>query len=137
MKTSVWGSVVCLLAVTGWAELAFKDAGKEYRFDTGCLRGIFRAEGKSLGIGPVIDNRTGVTVAGVLGLFGPYRLLDADKRYLPDARDWPSASRRLPDNAVEVRWAADAQHPFDLQIVYRWTSTNALDAITTVTAHQP
>ena len=136
MRSIVLGTL-CLLAGAGHADLSFIEADKEYHFETGALHGVLRAEGKSFGIGPVIDSRTGVTVAGVLGLFGPYRLLDADKRYLPDARDWPSASRRLPDNAVEVRWAADAQHPFDLQIVYRWTSTNALDAITTVTAHQP
>lgn len=78
-----------------------------------------------------------MTVAGTLGLLAPYRLLDAESRHLPDGRDWPSAAHRLPDGAVEVRWTADAQHPFDLQIIYRWVATNALDATTTVTARQP
>ena len=136
MRSVVLG-VLCLLAGVGRAGLDFTEAGKEYHFDTGSLHGVLRAGGKSFGIGPVIDTRSGVTVAGMLGLFGPYRLLDADKRYLPDARDWPSTSRRLPDTGVEVRWQADAEHPFDLEIVYRWASTNALDAMITVTAHQP
>ena len=135
---------VCVLALIGWAypsaakeDLAFKAAGREYFFDTGCLRGVLRSEGRSFGIGPVTHSASGVTVAGTLGLFGPYRLLDAERRYLPDARAWPSAAQLLPDGAVAARWAADAQHPFDLQVVYRWASTNTLDAIITVTAHQP
>jgi len=137
MTTGGTVGAVCLLALAGWGDLAFKPAGAEYRFDTGALSGTFRSGGRSLGIGPVVDAASGVTVAGGLALFGPYRLLDAERRFLPDAREWPSTARLLPDGAVEVRWAADAQHPFDLQIVYRWASTNALDATLTVTAHQP
>ncbi len=128
---------VCLLALAGLGDLAFKPAGKEFRFDTGALRGTLRSEGRSLGIGPVVDVSSGVTVAGGLALFGPYRLLDATRRYLPDGRDWASAAHLLPDGAVEVRWSADAHHPFDLEIVYRWMTATTLDAATTVTAHQP
>ena len=136
MTTGGTVGFVCLLALAGWGDLAFKPAGAEFRFDTGALSGTFRAGGRSLGIGPVVDAASGVTVAGGLALFGPYRLLDAERRYLPDGRDWASAARLLPDGAVEVRWDADAQHPFDLAIIYRWVTTNALDATTTVTAHQ-
>lgn len=136
MTTGGTVGFVCLLALAGWGDLAFKPAGAEFRFDTGVLSGTFRAGGRSLGVGPVVDVASGVTVAGGLALFGPYRLLDAERRYLPDGRDWASAARLLPDGAVEVRWAADAQHPFDLEIVYRWVAANALDATTTVTAHQ-
>lgn len=127
---------VCLLAMTGWAGLGFTEADKEYRFDTGALRGVLRPQGKSMGIGPVTECGTGAAVTGSLGLFSHYRLLDAERRYLPDARDWPSAARLLPDGAVEVHWRADAQHPFDLQAVYVWASSNVLDVTTTVTAQQ-
>ena len=130
--------LVCLLAGTACADLRFVEAGAEYRFDTGALRGVLRSGGRSRGIGPVTDSATGVTLAnGSLSLLGPYRLLDAENRYLPDAREWPSSARLLPDGAVEVHWAADAQHPFDLKVLYRWAATNALDAVTTVEARQP
>lgn len=138
MKRSGLGCCLWLLAATGWADLRFTQAGGEYPFDTGALTGVLRAGGRSRGLGPVTDAATGLTFAdGSLGLLGPYRLLDAEARYLPDARDWASAASLLPDGAVDVRWSADAQHPFDLRIVYRWAATNALDAVTTVTARRP
>lgn len=128
---------VCLIALAGRGEPAFQEEGKAFRFDTGCLRGVLRSEGRSLGIGPVTDTSSGITVAGALALLGPYRLLDAEHRYLPDAREWPSAARLQPGGTVDVRWAADAQHPFDLEITYRWEATNTLDATVAVTAHRP
>ncbi len=136
MKTVTWVCMACLLAVTGWADLRFAEVGNEYRFDTGALRGVMRSQGKSMGIGPVADCGTGASITGSLGLFSHYRLLDAEKRYLPDGRDWPSAARLLPDGAVEMRWTADARHPFDMQAVYTWSSSNVLDVSTAVTAHQ-
>jgi len=114
----------------------FVAAGKEYHFNTGALRGTLRADGKSMGIGPAVEASTGMNVAGALGLFSPYRLLDSETRYLPDARDWTSTARLLPDGAVEVRWTADAVHPFDMTAVYRWASSNALDLTTTIVAHK-
>ncbi len=128
---------ICLLAIAGRAELRFSEAGNAFSFDTGMLRGVLRSQGKSMGIGPVTECGTGVNITGSLGLFSHYRLLDAERRYLPDARNWPSQARLLPDGAVEMRWQADAQHPFDLLAVYAWTSSNALDVTTTVTARQP
>lgn len=137
MKPRLLGCICALLAVSGRADLRFTQAGDEFAFDTGALRGTLRSGGRSRGIGPVLDVSSSKTVAsGALGLFGPYRLLDADRRYLPDAREWASTAQLLADGAVEVRWAADAQHPFDLRIVYRWASSNALDAVTHVTAGQ-
>ena len=138
MKRHVIGCMFSLFVCAASADLRFGQVGNEYSFDTGALRGVLRSGGRSRGIGPVTDVATGVTFgSGTLGLLGPYRLLDAETRYLPDAREWASTARLLHDGAVEVRWTADAQHPFDLQIVYRWAATNALDAVTTVTARQP
>lgn len=118
------------------AELSFSASGKEFIFDTGALRGTLHNQGKSVGLFPVVGVASGTAVAKAYGLFSHYRLLDADARYGTAAWDWASESRLLPDGTVETRWTADAEHPFDLKAVYRWTGSNTLDVATTVTARQ-
>jgi hypothetical protein len=138
MKRMLIGCGLLMLAVAGQADLCFRPVGDEFHFDTGALKGVLRAGGRSRGIGPVTEAGSGLSLAdGALGLLGPYRLLDAERRHLPDARDWPSTARLAEGGAVEVLWPADAQHPFEMRMVYRWAETNALDAVTTVTARQP
>lgn len=114
--------------------LAFIPDAGEYRFDTGPLHGTLRSGGRSLGLAPVIDRESGQTISGAYGLFSHYRLLDADSRYGAGAWDWASEAKLLADGAVEVRWAADKEHPFDMRAVYRWKSAGTLDLMTTVTA---
>lgn len=114
------------------AKLAFAPAGKEYTFDTGALRGVLRSQGAAKGLTPVTDPASGKALAKVYGLCSHYRLLDAESRYGTAAWDWASEARLLPDGAVETRWQADPQHPFDLQAVYRWAAPNTLDVATTV-----
>ncbi|MCR4413945.1 MAG: hypothetical protein NUV77_16135, partial [Thermoguttaceae bacterium] len=80
----------------------------------------------------VVEAGSGKPIAGAFGLFSHYRLLDAETRYGTAGWDWPSEARLLPDGAVEVRWTADAAHPFDMKAVYRWKSPNTLDLATTV-----
>lgn len=116
------------------ARLAFAAEGKEFRFDTGLLRGSLRREGRSLGLGPVTDTASGAALAGPYGLFSHYRLLDAERRYGDGAWGWASAARLLPDGAVEAHWAADQVHPFDLKAVYRWAAPDTLDVTTSVVA---
>jgi hypothetical protein len=70
-------------------------------------------------------------------VFSHYRLLGAGSRYGTAAWDWPSTARLLDGGAVEVRWGADAKHPFDMTAVYRWKQPNVLDLTTTVTAQKP
>lgn len=129
-------------SLTAWKKLSatkppvFTQAGKEYHFDTGTLRGTLHTEGKSLGLTALTDIASGVTLSRFMGLFSHYRMLDAETRHGDAAWDWPSTARLLPDGAVEVRWTADSTHPFDMMAVYRWTSPNALDLTTTVTAHK-
>ena len=108
-------------------ELTFNAVGKEYRFDTGALRGTLRPDGRSWGLSPLVDNASSTTISGTLGLFSPYRLLDAGTRYLPDGRDWISTAQLLRDGAVKVSWQADQNHPFDMTAVYRWVSSLTLD----------
>ncbi|MHB1035664.1 MAG: hypothetical protein ACYC35_12215 [Pirellulales bacterium] len=109
------------------AGLAFAQQSDEFRFDTGVLKGTFRAGGKSLGLTPVRDAASGTEVAGAFGLFSPYRLLTADARFGTAAWDWASRAVLLPDGSVQVRWTADKDHPLELTGVYRWTAPGTLD----------
>jgi hypothetical protein len=114
------------------SRLAFTVAGKGYHFDTGVLRGTLREDGGSAGLRPLEDVASGATVAGQYSLFAPYRLLTPEKRFLPDARDWPSGSKLLSDGAVEAHWQPDDAHPLELTAVYRFTAPNVLDFQATV-----
>jgi len=116
------------------AKPVFTQAGKQFQFDTGALRGTLHTEGKSLGLTDLTDTASGTAISRFMGLFSHYRLLDADTRYGDAAWDWPGTARLLPDGAVEVAWTADATHPFDMKAVYQWARPNALDLTTTVTA---
>lgn len=125
--------------IRGWAAEkgpSFVAAGKEFTFDTGVLRGTLRGGGQSKGLLPVLDVATNTPVTRSYGWFSPYRLLDDTARYGPAAWDWASAARSLPDGAVEVRWTADAAHPFDLGAVYRWSEPHVLDLTLRVTARR-
>lgn len=118
---------------------AFRANGNSYEFDTGSLRGMLRAPGaeKSPGLHPVIDSASGKPVSGeAFGLVAHYRLLDANARYGEAGWTWASTSRLLADGAVEVSWAADSEHPFDMKAIYRWSGPQALDVATTVTARK-
>jgi hypothetical protein len=141
---TAWGvglSLFLLTSAAAWgaepagdaASRLFSAAGQEFRFDTGALRGTLRPQGKSLGLSAVVEASSGKPIAGAFGLFSHYRLLDAESRYGTAAWDWPSEARLLPDGAVEVRWTADAAHPFDMKAVYCWKSSNTLDLATSVT----
>jgi hypothetical protein len=147
MKTAFVSSIfLSLVWVTGSSALeikppsgvrpVFTKAGDEYPFDTGVMRGTLRAAGKSLGLTGVIDLATGAKISRANGLFSHYRLLDAETRYGIAAWDWPSTARLLDNGAVEVRWTADAAHPFDMTAVYQWASPDTLDLATTVVAHK-
>jgi len=128
--------VLCGFNFTVKADLGFKESGRGYKFDTGVLKGELRRDGKSFGGTPVTDVKSGEQIAAPLGLLTPYRLLDSNARYLPDARGWKSEARLLADGAVQVNWMADDKHPFDLQIVYRWSTAEALNAVVTITARK-
>ena len=107
--------------------LAFIATGKEYRFDTGALRGKLRADGKSQGLGPVEDIRTGKAISGMFGLFSPYRLLTSDTRFGTAAWDWASRARLLDQGAVEVQWQADQEHPLEITAQYRFAAADTID----------
>jgi sugar phosphate isomerase/epimerase len=123
-------------AETAPGRLAFTAAGKEYRFDTGVLRGTLREGGKSLGIKPMLEGTADTPVAGAFGLLSPYRLLTADARFGTAAWEWESESKLLPDGAVEVRWLPNPDHPLEMTGVYRWAAPNTLDLQLTVKPRQ-
>ena len=118
------------------ARLAFTASGREFRFDTGKLRGTLREGGKSLGLRPVLAGTSSAPVAGAFGLLSPYRLLTADARFGSAGWDWASRARLLPDGAVEVRWLPDKTHPLAITAVYRWAAADTLDCQTTVKPEQ-
>lgn len=114
------------------AGFAFAAQGKAFRFDTGALQGTLRSQGRSLGLTSVVESESGTAIARAYGLFSHYRLLDDRARYGHAAWDWASQARVLPCGAVEVRWLADDEHPFDMKAVYRWTARNTCDVATSV-----
>ncbi|MGA2497381.1 MAG: hypothetical protein ABSH20_06550 [Tepidisphaeraceae bacterium] len=141
MRHAILTAAFCLLAfivaaaeppATRPARVAFAAQGSEFPFDTDLFRGVLRAKGKSLGLTPVVENLSQTAIAGPYGIFSCYRMLDAGNRYGPAAWDWASQARLLDDGAVEVRWTNDADHPFDLLAVYRWSAANTLDLTLTV-----
>ena len=116
--------------------LAFIAAGKEYRFDTGTLRGTLRGGGRSQGLGPVVDIATGKPVARLYGLLSPYRLLTADARFGTAAWDWASQARLLENGAVMVRWQADQAHPLQMKAEYRLAAADTIDVTLAVKPEQ-
>lgn len=111
---------------------AFTAEGKSYNFDIGALRGTLRENGESQGFHPIQEVASGNVLSKVPGILTPYRLLASTARFLPDARGWTSRSKLLSDEAVEVHWSPDNEHPFELTAVYRLAAPNALDFRATV-----
>jgi hypothetical protein len=120
--------------------LAFTPAGSgEFAFDTGVLRGKLRPGGKSRGLSSVVHVPTGVALDRGdkgYGLFSHYRVFSSGKRYGTGAWDWPGEGRLLEDGAVETRWPAAEDRPFEMTATYRWSaqSPGALDLRTRVKA---
>lgn len=109
--------------------------GNAFRFETGAFSGSLHHEGCSKGLFPLIDTRSGRTVAGQngFGIFSHYRLLSATNRYGTAAWEWASTTSLKPDGTVEVSWTAGKDHPFDMKALYAWKGSNTLDLITSVT----
>jgi hypothetical protein len=134
--------IACLVALAGGSladekkTLRFEVSGAEFRFDTGALRGVLRGGGRPAGLTELVDCASGAKIAGPHGIFGFYRLFDAETRYTDGWSRTGSVARLLSDGAVEATWPADEGHPFDLRAVYRWRSPRTLDLETTVTARR-
>ena len=116
------------------SKLSFVADGKEFRFDTGVLRGVLRSQGRSAGLAPLIDAASGSVLSSGLGLFSHYRLLDANQRYGGGAWDFPSQASLRDDGAVAAVWSGESGLPFEMTATYRWHAPNTLDLVTTVTA---
>jgi type 1 glutamine amidotransferase len=124
------------LELSGKNQTGFVAEGNEFTFDTGMLSGTLREKGRSVGVSSLLDKRMETKIAQFNGLLSPYRLLTSDGRFGDGAWDWQSTARVLPDGAVEVKWQADATHPFDMTAVYRWASSSSLDVTISVVAGQ-
>ena len=118
------------------SNLRFKPtANGEYGFDTGELRGLLRANGKSLGLSSLVHVPSGTKLDRSNGLLSYYRIFTANHRYGVGAWDWPSTATLLDDGAVEVRWPAAADRPFELQATHRWVDPSSIDVETVVQVH--
>lgn len=116
---------------------SFTSSGKgEYEFDTGIVRGKLRQGGKSLGLSSVEHVPSGVRLDGAFGILSYYRIFTTNKRYGTAAWEWPNESKLLPDGAVQIRWPACTERPFELVGVYRWSSSTTLDVETIVKARE-
>lgn len=112
------------------------DTAGEYRFGTGTLEGVLRGKGKSLGLLPFIHTPSSTPIVKWPGVFTYYRLFTTNHRYGESARETPSEATLLPDGALEVRWPAAPERPFELSGTYRWTGAKTLDLETVVTAKE-
>lgn len=134
------GGLVCGVRRSAFAEptagtvLSFRAGEGGFAFDTGELSGTLRPGGRPIGLSPVRHRSSDRDLAGQYGLCSHYRLLDADARYGVAAWDWPGSVAEIEDGAVRARWTRDDAHPFDLQVLYRWSKPDTLDIVTTVTA---
>ncbi len=129
------GLALSLTAAAQQTQLRFRQAGEEFEFDTGRLKGKLRAGGRAVGLSEVKHVPTGRTVSRSLGLFSHYRVFTTNRRYGDAAWGWPSQAVLREDGGVEVRWPAADDRPFELRALYRWSAPDALDVETCVRAH--
>jgi len=130
------GALAAGEGAVGRGALAFAASGKQFAFDTGCMKGVLRPQGRPIGLASVIDVATGAAISRSFGIFSHYRLLETANRYGHAAWDWPSKSNLLAGGVIEAVWTADQEHPFDLKAIYRWAKPDTLDLVTTVTARK-
>jgi len=148
MKTALWFLGLAALTLIGPSPtpaqssppsppLAFRvGTNGAFTFDTGELRGVLRAEGKSVGLQSVTHIPSGKRVDASMGLLSHYRVFTTGQRYGAGAWDWPSTARLTERGGLEVLWPATELRPFEMRAIYRWATPTALDLETIVTAKQ-
>ena len=115
-------------AVGAEPKLGFKPAGEGlFEFDTGCLKGRLKVDGKYQGLYPLLDSASDMQLVHPPGVFSFYRVLTTNGRYGNAARDWPTTVRLRADGAVEVQWPSAEEHPVEMTGIYRWTAPGTLD----------
>lgn len=110
------------------ASLRFAAGEKgEFQFNTGVLKGVIRAEGKSKGFTSVTHLPSGMRVdRNTMGLLSPYRIFSANHRYGTAAWDWESEARLQDDGSVSVVWRAARDRPFELSARYALADNETL-----------
>ena len=132
MRTCLVLVGVLVSSLAAAADLAFKPGEKAtFTFDTGALKGTLRADGKSQGIIPLADAKSGANLAHSVGILSYYRLFSTGKRYA-DGRNRPTTNELLPDGAVKLHWPADEGNPFEMDGVFRLASPTTIDLETAV-----
>jgi hypothetical protein len=143
MRTGIFSMLLLLLAcmpgcnhgIQKSHKLFFsKGENNEFTFQTGELSGVFRLEGASIGLVPVLFGQDRLSITNGEGLFNHYRVFTRGKRYGYGARRWPSTAELQADGSADVFWPDTTDRPFELSATYRWVTPNTLDVTTTVQA---
>jgi hypothetical protein len=128
---------LAVLAPVWAADLSFHPAGGgAFHFDTGMLKGTLRSDGRSIGLLPITDVRSGIKLASSMGLFSIYRVFSDGRRYGKGMWDWPSQAQAAGRGAVAAQWPPAADRPFTMRAVYRWAGPGTLDMDISVKAEQ-
>jgi hypothetical protein len=124
---------VMLLAAAVGAQpaLTFQPSARPgyFSFDTGKIRGVLQADGRSHGIVHLVDVASGVDVArpGYPGIFSIYRLFSGSRRF-PDGRTSPCVTALSEDGSrVRLKWRETGVYPFSLEAVYRLSDASSID----------
>lgn len=121
-------SPVAMPSVVMAAPLRFAAGEKgEFQFNTGVLKGVIRAEGRSKGFTSVTHLPSGMRVdRNTMGLLSPYRIFTANHRYGTAAWDWESEARLQDDGSVSVIWRTAKDRPFELSARYALADNETL-----------
>jgi len=135
---AAFAAPVSVASASGAPDLSFHEAPDGgFTFDTGVLRGKLRAGGKSSGLTDVVHVPSGARISQTYGLVGHYRVLAANRRFLPDVWAMPSEATLAGGGSVQARWPAAADRPFEMRVTYRWSAADTLEVETGVTAGAP
>ncbi len=130
---------LCMLVSVSAADLTFTaaDTPGYFAFNTGVVKGLIRADGKSEGVVELTDLATGTNVvnaAPLPGILSLYRVFAGAKRF-PDARNAPlRAELDTSRTALTLVWESAPERPYDLKGRFTLGGTRSLDLTLECTA---
>ncbi len=107
-------------------------------FETKDLKGRI-GDGRFIGVNQLVHKPSGTKISGDgvanrHGLLSLYRVFTRNQRYGESAYDWPEREITASGHAVEMRWSATAERPFELQARYTFPKPNEVKLQVSVTA---
>jgi hypothetical protein len=130
---------VCTLMCAGAADLTFTAEKPGYfAFDTGAIKGVVRADGKSEGVVELTDLATGTSLVNpeAPGILSLYRVFSGATRF-PDARNAPHrATLNAARAELTIVWDAAPERPYTLTGRFTLADARALDLTLECTAER-